>query len=136
MKALYSGRCACGALRYRCTDAPLAMINCHCLDCQRSSGAPYASGFVVPVGAIDIDGVTSSFSSRAASGSMSTRMFCPSCGSPMFATSDGSGGFMSVRFSTLDDTSWFEPRADVWIIRAQTWTCMNASLPHFAQGPT
>jgi hypothetical protein len=41
------GGCACGSIRYVCARAPVAMLNCHCRDCQRSSGAPFASGFIV-----------------------------------------------------------------------------------------
>jgi hypothetical protein len=40
MTAPFSGRCACGSIRYVCVRAPVAMLNCHCQDCQRSSGAP------------------------------------------------------------------------------------------------
>ena len=49
MTALFSGGCACGSIRYVCARAPVAMLNCHCRDCQRSSGAPFASGVVVLV---------------------------------------------------------------------------------------
>ena len=47
MTAPFSGGCACGSIRYVCSREPVAMLNCHCLDCQRSSGAPFASGFIV-----------------------------------------------------------------------------------------
>lgn len=135
MTVPFSGGCACGHIRYLCHAEPVAMINCHCEDCQRSSGAPYASGFIVPVSAMDTAGVASSFSVRTGSGSTATRSFCPKCGSPLFATSDTAQGFMSVRFSTLDDTTEFQPQYDVWTSSAQPWTCMNSSLPHFARDP-
>ena len=32
---------ACGATRYACSGEPLAMLNCHCRDCQQASGAPF-----------------------------------------------------------------------------------------------
>ena len=48
MKVPFSGGCACGSIRYACSSEPLAMLNCHCRDCQQSSGAPFASGVVVP----------------------------------------------------------------------------------------
>jgi hypothetical protein len=131
MKQPFSGSCACGGVRYHCETAPVAMLNCHCRDCQRSSGAPYASGFVVSVKGIEIVGTTSSYSTVTDEGSVVTRMFCPTCGSPMFATSDRAEGFMSVRFSTLDDPSSFSPQMDVWTSSAQPWTCMNGALPKF-----
>ena len=37
MPASFSGGCACGAIRYECSAAPLMMLNCHCRDCQREN---------------------------------------------------------------------------------------------------
>jgi hypothetical protein len=47
MNIPFSGGCACGAVRYTGVREPIAMINCHCRDCQLSSGAPFASGIIV-----------------------------------------------------------------------------------------
>jgi hypothetical protein len=60
MTAPFSGGCACGSIRYICSRAPVAMLNCHCLDCQRSSGSPlFTRGETAP-------GVMSRPSARAA----------------------------------------------------------------------
>ena len=49
MTTPFSGGCTCGSIRYVCSRAPVAMLNCHCLDCQRSSGAPlFTSGEAAP----------------------------------------------------------------------------------------
>jgi len=63
--APFSGGCACGSIRYVCSRRPVAMLNCHCLDCQRSSGAPFASGFIVRVSEIAITGTPKTYSVRA-----------------------------------------------------------------------
>ncbi len=36
------GGCACGAIRYRLTAAPMIVHACHCRDCQRLSGSAFA----------------------------------------------------------------------------------------------
>jgi hypothetical protein len=77
MIAPLSGGCACGSIRYVCARAPIAMLNCHCGDCQRSSGAPFASGFIVSVADVEITGSPTTYSVRAGSGSLATRSFCP-----------------------------------------------------------
>jgi hypothetical protein len=38
MAAEFTGRCACGAIRYEVTAEPIVMFNCHCRDCQRTTG--------------------------------------------------------------------------------------------------
>jgi hypothetical protein len=38
MNIPFSGGCACGSVRYTVAREPIAMVNCHCSDCQLSSG--------------------------------------------------------------------------------------------------
>jgi hypothetical protein len=135
MIASFSGGCACGSIRYVCARPPVAMINCHCRDCQRSSGAPFASGVVVKVSDLAITGAPATYAVRGSSGSLTVRSFCSRCGSPLFARSDAAGGFMSVRFPTLDDQSTFRPMLDIWASSAQPWVCLDEAIPHFAESP-
>ena len=44
----FSGGCACGAILYESDAEPLAMLHCHCRDCQRSSGGPFSSFIILP----------------------------------------------------------------------------------------
>ena len=37
------GGCACGAVRYESSAAPLFMFRCRCRDCQRATGGPFAA---------------------------------------------------------------------------------------------
>lgn len=49
MTTTFAGGCACGSIRYECKQEPVAMLNCHCEDCQLSSGAPlFTRGEAVP----------------------------------------------------------------------------------------
>ena len=36
----HTGRCLCGAIRYRAGGAPKWIANCHCDSCRRVTGAP------------------------------------------------------------------------------------------------
>jgi hypothetical protein len=135
MTAPFSGGCACGLIRYVCSRAPVAMLNCHCLDCQRSSGAPFASGFIVRVSDLTVSGTPKTHSVRADSGSIATRSFCPDCGSPLFARGEAAPEVMSVRFPTLDDPSEFQPMLDIWTSTTQPWVCLSQAIPHYPQSP-
>jgi hypothetical protein len=136
MKAPFSGGCECGAVRYVCERAPVAMLNCHCRDCQRSSGAPFASGVIVRVSEAKITGTPKTYSVRAASGKRAIRSFCAECGSPMFTNGEAAPDFMSIRFATLDDQSAFAPMLDIWTASAQPWTCLSECIPQHAQSPS
>ncbi|NET32780.1 MAG: GFA family protein [Cyanothece sp. SIO1E1] len=135
MNVPFSGGCACGAIRYECDNAPLAMLNCHCHDCQLSSGAPFASGVVVLTRSIKVNGSPKEHSVRASSGFRTTRSFCSSCGSPLFTTGEARPDFTSIRFTTFDDQSNFSPALDIWTSSAALWVCLNEELPHFSQSP-
>ena len=135
MNAPFSGGCACGAIRYECSSEPLAMLNCHCRDCQQSSGAPFASGVIVPTRSIKIAGSPITYAVRASSGAKTTRSFCSSCGSPLFTTGEAMSDFTSIRFTTFDDTSDFRPTLDIWTSSAAPWVCLNKESPRFSQSP-
>lgn len=55
MQRMFSGGCACGAVRYE-AGASVLMMNCHCRDCQRASGSGYAPFVVVPKASFEFSG--------------------------------------------------------------------------------
>ena len=135
MTAPFSGGCTCGSIRYRCSRAPVAMLNCHCGDCQRSSGAPFASGVIVLAADTEIIGTPKTYAVRASSGMRVVRSFCADCGAPLFTRGDAAPEVMSIRFSTLDKQSEFQPMLDIWTSSAQPWVCLSQIIPHYPQSP-
>ena len=135
MTAPFSGGCACGAIRYQVSNAPAAALNCHCLDCQRSSGAPFASGVIVRTEDLSVTGTPKTCSVRAGSGKLATRSFCSECGSPLFTSGETAPAFVSIRFPTLDDPTAFRPMLDIWTSSAQPWVCLSEAIPHYPQSP-
>ena len=135
MTASFTGGCACRAIRYTCKQEPVAMLNCHCQDCQRSSGAPFASGIVVAVSATEITGRPQTLFVLGNTGGTTVRSFCADCGTPLFTRGEAVPGFMSIRFPTLDDPSWFKPMLDIWTSRSQPWVCLSQEIPHFPESP-
>ena len=41
---MLTGRCLCGACAYEIEGEPVVVAHCHCLDCQRLSGAGHSTG--------------------------------------------------------------------------------------------
>jgi hypothetical protein len=130
-----SGGCACGSIRYTCAREPIAMINCHCKDCQLSSGAPFASGIVVMTADLEISGTPKTYAVHASSGGLATRSFCADCGTPLLTQSDANSHFTSIRFPSLDDILDFKPMLDIYTASAQPWVCLDPAIPHFPQSP-
>ena len=81
----FSGGCACGAIRYTCSASPLAMVTCHCRDCQMARGGGYSPAVIVSATAFQITrGEPRTYESVAESGNTARRAFCPACGSPLY----------------------------------------------------
>jgi hypothetical protein len=131
----FSGACACGSVRYACLRAPVAMLNCHCRDCQRFSGAPFASGFIIPASDVEITGTPKDYSVQAGNGTVVTRSFCPDCGTPLFTRGASAPEFLSIRFPTLDDQAEFRPMLDIWTSSAQSWVCFDENMAQYPESP-
>ena len=134
MTSKYDGGCLCGAVRYSSGAEPMATGNCHCRDCQKTSGGPYIAGFLVPAEAFEVTGEVTWFTTTADSGNRSQRAFCPTCGSSLFGRPEG-GGVLFVHASTLDDPSWFKPAIDIFTSSAQPWDVMDPALAKFEKMP-
>lgn len=131
-----SGGCACGAVRYESTAAPVFVLNCHCRDCQRSSGGPFSSFVIVPQATFDMKEDTLRFhASPSEMGGQTHRGFCPQCGSPVLLKTDAVPQIIAIRTASLDDPSGFSPQVDVWTSDAHAWDVMNPALPKFEKYP-
>src|ERR1700731_4453637 len=85
MAATRTGGGLCGAVRYESDGAPAFSLQCHCRDCQRSSGTAYIAAIRVPSAGFRItEGAPKRYVAKADSGNEITRVFCGDCGSPLY----------------------------------------------------
>ena len=132
----FSGGCACGAIRYEATAEPVMMLNCHCRDCQRSSGGPFSSFVVVPAESFKlVKGTLRFHGSPSEMGGLTRRGFCAECGSPIQGQPDAAPHIVAIRTASLDDPSWFSSQAEVWTSDAHPWDAMNPATPKFEKYP-
>ena len=136
MPTLFSGGCACRAVRYKCTAEPVASWSCHCRDCQRATGSGYSPALFVPEAALHVTGEIQYYDVRSESGQIVRRGFCPQCGSRVLAKAGGLPEFTAVIAASLDDPSWFQPTVNLWTASAQPWDFLDPHLPRYEQQPT
>lgn len=127
----FDGACLCGAVRYRIALAPQLRFNCHCRDCQRSTGSGYAPIAVFDAEAVAVEGECVFYESRGGSGHPVARGFCPRCGSSLFLRAQILPRRLFVLAGTLDDPSSFEPRAHIHTRHAPAWDHPDPTLPAF-----
>jgi len=138
MKIPFEGGCLCGRVRYRCEAAPIAMLKCHCRDCQRVSGGPHVCAILVPEESLRFTGMMPTyFCSDSDSGGKHKRGFCGVCGSRLTGgqSPDLSTGFVGLTVGSLDDPSEFRPQMEIWVSHALSWDPIDGKLPSFPKNP-
>lgn len=130
-----TGGCFCGAVRYECSGEPLLAVNCHCRDCQRTTGCGYAPIVVVPKNATRITGSPSYFDFVADSGQINSRAFCATCGTALFSRLEAMPDVLGIKVGTMDEPAQYRPAMDVYTASAQPWDVMNPELPKFEKMP-
>lgn len=137
MPSVFSGGCACGAIRYACTAEPLLVWKCHCRDCQRATGSAFATVVFFPTAAFTfIKDEPKYHVVKGESGSVIQRGFCSMCGSPVGAKGDAFPDIRGVHAASLDAPSGLEPLAEIWTSSAQPWDYLNPALPKYEHQPT
>jgi hypothetical protein len=117
------GGCACGQVRYRLTAAPLTIYTCHCTDCQTLSTSAFTLTMPVRPATLEIDGELKTWIRVPPSGNQLPQHVCVECGVRIYSEPAG-GRTWSLRCGSLDDTSWIEPVAAIWMRSAQPWVRM------------
>src|SRR5256714_6466465 len=125
-----TGGCACGAIRYEVTADPVVMFNCHCRDCQKTTGGPYTPVFYAPANAFKITkGTPKYFGTDSEMIGENIRGFCPDCGSRLFGGKTDFG--QGITAGSLDDPSVPKAQHQILASAAQAWDPMGPQTPKF-----
>lgn len=136
MDGRLTGGCACGALRYSISSAPIQQTHCQCRDCQRRSGTGHASWPVFAAAPKDaVVGHASHWTSVGDSGTEKRHGFCPNCGTPVYLAFPVMPGLMAVTAASLDDPARFHPRQITWTSAAQAWDSLPGGLHPYPKMP-
>jgi len=73
-----TGACLCGAVRYECSAQPLMSGNCHCRDCQKSSGGGFVAVLAVSAASLKIQGQVNTTSRKPTVATLSHSAFARS----------------------------------------------------------
>lgn len=135
MTRIFTGGCACGAIRYEIAAEPIGMNDCQCRDCQRDSGAGHASYLTFARAGTRVRGDATRWSTTGEQGTVKSRAFCPTCGSPVYMTFPAMPDLFVVRAASLDDPGLYAPQMVLWTASAQPWDRVDPNLPTFDKMP-
>lgn len=137
MTTVLSGGCACGDIRYECSEPPIVELICHCRDCQRASGAASAAIMFVAADRFSfVAGEPAYHEVTGGSGQQIRRCFCRRCGSPVTAYWPANPVLQGIQVGSLDDPSSFKPDQEIWLARGHSWHSMLVGTTKFDGPPT
>jgi hypothetical protein len=131
----YRGGCRCGAIRYEIAAEPIIAGQCQCRDCQHESGGGHTSFLAFPTDAMKLTGTPRFHESKADSGNVIRRGFCPTCGSPVLSLTSGLADLTAVSAGSLDDPSLFKPQFVCYTSRGHAWDRIDPAVPSFPRMP-
>ena len=135
MTELYSGGCACGAIRYEVSGTAMVENDCQCRQCQRQTGTGHGS-YLTFVGAeVTVQGEAADWETVGELGTVKHSRFCAACGSPLFLTFPDMPDVFVVCAGNLDDPSRYQPRVAMWASAGHAWDHLDPSLTRFDKMP-
>ena len=93
-------------------------------------GSPFFARALFEQTAITIQGETA----RDPSSERLDRVFCPRCGTRLFAWRTN-GTAAGVVLATFDDRNAFSPAEHIWVSEKIAWLRLDDGLPQYAEAP-
>ncbi|MES2432368.1 MAG: GFA family protein [Pseudomonadota bacterium] len=136
MGHIYTGGCACGAVRYEKSGETVAELLCQCQHCRQRSGAGH-SAFLVFASreGLVLHGAVKTWDVAGDSGNIKHHAFCPNCGTPLFVSFAAAPDMIALHPGSLDDPSAFAPQFVTYNARGQAWDALGAGVQKFAMMP-
>src|SRR5664279_1472292 len=115
------GACHCGQISFTAEVDPSRVTLCNCTDCQIQSGSPFRAIVPAPIESFQLRGQPSSYVKVADSGNRRAQMFCPNCGTPLFATAPENATSVNIRLGCVRQRADLVPFAQIWLRSAMPW---------------
>jgi hypothetical protein len=113
--------CNCGQLHLSIEGEPVRISMCHCLECQRRTGAVISNQAGFRREQITFAGTATEWTRSSNSGNRLTFRFCPKCGSTVYWTGESFPGLVVVAIGTFADPSFPPPAISVWEETRHSW---------------
>jgi hypothetical protein len=128
---VFTGSCLCGAIRYEARGAPLGVNHCHCVQCQRVSGAALLTWATWPRASLRVlRGEVADFESSPGV----KRSFCARCGSTLFWRRVArEREELDVAAGTLDQAEQLRPTEHIFVKSRRPWMPLCDGLPAYAE---
>jgi hypothetical protein len=123
---MLSGRCECGAVRYRVRDEFRYAENCHCSNCRASTGSAFKPFAGIERDRLEITEGADSLLVWGEESANHTR--CGICGSLLYSVVRG-GAYVHVALGSLVDDPSIRPAGHIFVGSKAPWFEITDDLP-------
>jgi hypothetical protein len=121
--------CNCGQLNLTIEGEPARISICHCLECQRRTGAVLSNQARFRQEQIVITGSSRAWTRTAESGNAVTFHFCPVCGSTVYWEGQGFPGYYIIAIGSFADPCFPAPTISGWENSRHPWLNLSPDVP-------
>ncbi len=132
---VYQGGCQCRAIRYEADGPPIVVALCYCEACQRGSGTGHTTSAMFPADKFRLTGPIAQYSYIADNGNQVVRVFCPTCGSPVYGRNSGTTDYVSLTLGTFDVPFGFEPQVAIFTHNRNSWDAADDRVIAYERQP-
>lgn len=130
---MITGSCRCGEVEYLCRENPGFVNICHCLDCQKSSGASFMTwASFVRDEVTWVDGRPKEINTSQDV----YRGFCGHCGTNLYWRHAAQPSMIDLSVGSFDHPLPHKPQAELFTSRKLPWVTLNPNIPHYEQRTT
>ncbi|WP_227006725.1 GFA family protein [Shewanella donghaensis] len=113
-----AGGCLCGGIRYQVNTAPFDADYCHCIQCQKSSGAVFQAWMDFKLDQITwLTGVVTEYQSSE----HVSRGFCVQCGCSISYRDDRYPDYFTLTIASLDNPRLVKPTYHIHTKNQVSW---------------
>lgn len=123
------GACHCGKVTFTAEVDPGKVVVCNCTDCQTLSGAPLRAIVQAPIGAFKLFGDTKAYVKVAESGNKRAQVFCPECGTHLYASAVENPTAVNLRLGCIAERAQLKPSQQLWQRSAMPWVSELGKIP-------
>jgi len=121
---MIKGSCLCSAIQFEYRGAMGKIAMCHCQQCRKAQGAPFASNMPVDVSEFSIiEGKNFVKEYESSPGKM--RAFCSQCGSPIYSRRESLPDNIRLRVGTFDSIIEAKPDYHIYVGSKAEWWEIN-----------
>ena len=121
--------CSCGQLHLTIEGEASRISMCHCLECQRRTGAVISNQARFRREQVTFAGEATAWTRTAESGNALTFHFCPTCGSTVYWENEGFPGCIAVAIGNFADPDFPAPTIAVWEESRHPWVSLPPDTP-------